>query len=67
EILVVEPNVDAMPPALADKKNATFFDAATAIDKADIVVLLVGHRAFKEINRNTLNQKVVIDTQGLFA
>jgi hypothetical protein len=29
--------------------------------------LLVGHRAFKEINRNTLNQKVVIDTQGLFA
>ena len=67
EILVVEPNVDAMPPALADKKNATFCDAATAIDKADIVVLLVGHRAFKEINRNTLNQKVVIDTQGLFA
>ena len=66
-ILVVEPNVDTMPPALLGKANATFCDASTAIERADIVLLLVGHRAFKEINRNMLNQKVVIDTQGLFA
>lgn len=52
---------------MGGKANATFCDAATAIDRADIVLLLVGHQAFKGINRNTLNQKVVIDTQGLFA
>jgi UDP-N-acetyl-D-mannosaminuronic acid dehydrogenase len=67
EILVVEPNVDAMPSTLANFENATFCDAAEAIEKADIVVLLVAHKAFTEINRNSLNQKVVIDTQGLFA
>jgi UDP-N-acetyl-D-mannosaminuronic acid dehydrogenase len=64
EILVVEPNIDALPPVLMDKPNATFCDVTTAVEQADIVVLLVGHRAFKEINRNKLKQKVVIDTQG---
>jgi UDP-N-acetyl-D-mannosaminuronic acid dehydrogenase len=66
-ILIVEPHIDKLPKSLACKANAVFCDAASAIEQADIVLLLVGHQAFKKINRNLLNQKVVIDTQGLFS
>jgi UDP-N-acetyl-D-mannosaminuronic acid dehydrogenase len=66
-ILVVEPHIPEMPRVLVGKPNAVFCDAATAVEEADIVLLLVGHQAFRKINRNLLNQKVVIDTQGVLA
>lgn len=66
-ILIVEPNVDALPDRLAAMPGAEFCDAAAAVEQADIILLLVGHQEFRKINRNALNQKVVIDTQGVLA
>lgn len=66
-ILIAEPNIEKLPRNLADRSNAEFCDWAQAIERADIVLLLVGHREFQKINRNALNRKVVIDTPGVLA
>ncbi len=65
EILVVEPHVDKLPKSLANLP-ATLTSTQDAIDRADIILLLVDHDAFKEIDRNELLDKVVIDTRGLW-
>jgi UDP-N-acetyl-D-mannosaminuronic acid dehydrogenase len=39
-------------------------DLAEALAEADVIVLLVDHRQFLRIDREILDLKVVIDTQG---
>ena len=55
-----------LPKALADMDNAELTDLATAIDSADIVVLLVDHSEFKALDTSSLLGKSVIDTRGIF-
>ncbi|WP_434289839.1 UDP-N-acetyl-D-mannosamine dehydrogenase [Celeribacter sp. SCSIO 80788] len=62
EVLVSEPNIHALPPALADK--AEMMTAEAAIEAADIVLLLVDHRPFK--NLAVPLGKPVIDTRGMW-
>lgn len=67
DILVVEPYIDSLPPGLAGLPRLGFSrDAAGAIARADVVVSLTDHRAFKAIGRTALLEKVVIDTRGLW-
>jgi len=63
ELLAVEPHVDALPAGLA---GVTLVDADEAIARADIVLLLVDHDAFREIDRDRLLDKAVVDTRGLW-
>jgi UDP-N-acetyl-D-mannosaminuronic acid dehydrogenase len=55
---VVEPNL---------KSHAQFDLVAldTALERADIVLFLVGHREFKAISPRALEEKVVFDTCGV--
>jgi UDP-N-acetyl-D-mannosaminuronic acid dehydrogenase len=64
EILAVEPHIQALPKKLAALGNVTLTDLDNALQKADIIVLLVNHRAFKGVDRVLLKEKVVIDTRG---
>ncbi|MCC6470543.1 MAG: UDP-N-acetyl-D-mannosamine dehydrogenase [Alphaproteobacteria bacterium] len=63
EILAVEPHVEALPKPIA---GVSLVDADEAIQRADIVVLLVDHDAFREIDRDRLLDKAVVDTRGLW-
>ena len=65
-VSVVEPNVDSLPDRLAAHKNIELADFTTAIESADVVVLLVDHREFVGIDQNLLNGKTVIDTRGIW-
>jgi len=65
EMLVVEPHIDRVPKNLAGLPVA-LVDTEEALDRADIILLLVDHDAFKEVDRNELLDKVVIDTRGLW-
>jgi len=65
-IRVAEPYIDTLPAALAGRANVTLVDAETAIRDADIVVLLVNHRAFSTVDRKLLEDKAVIDTRGFW-
>lgn len=65
DVAVVEPHIDALPESLASIGNIQLQSADTALQAADIVVLLVGHSAFKGIDIDLAN-KTVIDTVGLW-
>jgi len=64
-VIAAEPHTHALPPEL-DGKGIQFTDALSAIDKADIVVLLVDHRQFNLIDAGALSDKKLIDTRGLW-
>jgi UDP-N-acetyl-D-mannosaminuronic acid dehydrogenase len=64
-LLIVEPHIDKLPPALAKNGNV-LTDFNTALRKADIVLLLVDHKEFLKVGRDVLRDKIVIDTRGVW-
>lgn len=63
EVLVVEPNIDKIPASLP---SCRLLEPAVAIDAADILLLLVSHKEFKEIKLSSLKNKKLVDTKGLW-
>lgn len=64
DLMVVEPFIERLPLTLEGKATLAQFDEAVA--EADIVVLLVDHRAFKTTDPSLLSGKVVVDTRGFW-
>jgi UDP-N-acetyl-D-mannosaminuronic acid dehydrogenase len=65
DLFVAEPHIDTLP-AILTGENISFMTEQEAIAKADIVLLLVNHQAYKNIGIGALVDKVVIDTRGLW-
>lgn len=65
KVVAAEPHARALPHDLEDR-GIVFTDALTAIDQADIVVLLVDHRQFNLIDPEALKDKKLVDTRGLW-
>lgn len=64
EVLLVEPNIDRLPAIFSHKfKLVATHDA---VDDAKVIVLLVDHREFKDIDLTKIKNKVVIDTRGIW-
>lgn len=63
-VLAVEPHIAALPADMAATVRLMELEAALA--SADIVVLLVDHRAFRDLDRRLLDGKVLIDTRGIW-
>jgi len=64
QIIAVEPNIDALPAKLADK-GVELVSLEVALEKANVVVVLVDHQEFKAADRGLFAAKVVIDTRGV--
>ncbi|NMH65361.1 UDP-N-acetyl-D-mannosamine dehydrogenase VpsB [Shewanella salipaludis] len=64
EILAVEPNVLSLPQTLADK-GIELLNMDAALERANIVVVLVDHKEFKAADSKQFATKVVIDTRGV--
>ncbi len=67
EVLVVEPNIKTLPDTLADTKGLTLCDLDLALEKAQIIALLVDHQEFQILDPILLNDKVIIDTRGIWS
>ncbi|MGO1200761.1 MAG: nucleotide sugar dehydrogenase, partial [Dermabacteraceae bacterium] len=65
-VLVVEPNVEELPKELAERSNVELAELDDAIERADIVLVMVDHDPFKDYDLEKLQEKVVIDTKGLW-
>ena len=65
-VLAVEPNVSELPKALQGMSNVEYAEYADAIERADVVLLLVDHDEFKSIPATALKGKTVVDTKGLW-
>jgi UDP-N-acetyl-D-mannosaminuronic acid dehydrogenase len=66
QVLVVEPNIDELPKEFAGKANAELAELEDAVERADILLVMVDHDPFKAFDREKLQEKVVIDTKGLW-
>ena len=65
EILVVEPNIDELPRELQNN-NVRLVTTEEALVNAEIIVLLVSHKEFLDIDRTRLAGKQIIDTKGIW-
>jgi len=65
DLLIAEPYTRTLPSQLV-LPRVVLVSAAEAIQRADIVVLLVNHREFVRVDRESLRGKVVIDTRGVW-
>ncbi|SEO72599.1 UDP-N-acetyl-D-mannosamine dehydrogenase [Propionispora vibrioides] len=65
-ILIVEPHVTQLPEQLRENENVQLSSTMTAIHEADIVVLLVNHKAFSDVDLTMLKEKFIIDTRGMW-
>jgi len=67
EILVAEPNITELPPALAAHKNVTLLPYEKAVQNAETVLLLTDHREFKAMDQTAaLDGKNILDTRGIW-
>lgn len=66
ELYVSEPHIATLPKNL-EGENVFLMEAQEAVKKADMVLLLVNHQAFKNFSISFLAGKVVIDTRGMWA
>jgi len=62
--LVVEPNVHSLPTAL--QASVTLIALEEALQQADVLVMLVDHRAFKAIEPAAVTQQWIVDTKGVW-
>jgi UDP-N-acetyl-D-mannosaminuronic acid dehydrogenase len=67
QLLVVEPHLDTLPKALQNlQPEVELFKLDAALANADIILLLVDHQQFTQVDRRLLDEKIVIDTRGLW-
>lgn len=66
QILVVEPNLRTIPESLKNHENLSVLDLDNALSKCDIILLLVNHREFSQINVNLMPEKILLDIVGTF-
>lgn len=64
EVLVVEPNISELPSSLL-KLDCELVGLNEAIDRANLVLVLVDHQEFKSMDRASLKMKVIVDTRGI--
>lgn len=64
EIIAVEPNIKQLPAHLAEL-GVVLTSLDNALDRANVVVVLVDHKQFKATDRTQFATKVVIDTRGI--
>jgi UDP-N-acetyl-D-mannosaminuronic acid dehydrogenase len=65
QVIAVEPNIRELPASLA--KSVILCDLQDALARADILVILVDHSQFRNVDPIRLQAKVVIDTRGVLA
>jgi UDP-N-acetyl-D-mannosaminuronic acid dehydrogenase len=67
DVLVAEPHLDDLPGSLSGRNHVSMTSAPDAVARSNIVALLVNHRQFYQIDRESLAGKKVVDTRGMWA
>jgi len=65
ELLVVEPHISALPTVMNDCEQVSLVSLEEALDRANILLILVDHQDFKQMDARHYERLVVIDTRGL--
>lgn len=62
---IVEPFAHSLPPGLAST-GASLISLEEALAEKGIALMLVDHKAFKQIDRERLSNQIVYDTRGIW-
>ena len=65
-VLIAEPHLETLPEGLAGSSRLELTELDDALERAEIVVLLVDHKPFRMIDRQRLAGKTVFDTRGVW-
>lgn len=65
DILIAEPYIERLPPSFQTFPKARLEILETCISDADVIVILVDHDEFKQVDWNRWRHKPIIDTRGL--
>jgi len=66
QILAVEPHIKTLPDELIKCGNIKLVDLAAGLEQADLVVLLVNHHDFINVDLEMYGGKAVLDTRGMW-
>ena len=61
---MVEPHIIELPKELIGQ--CELMEAEEAVKAADIVVLLVDHKAFASLSKPVLAERMILDTRGFW-
>ncbi|WP_354622654.1 UDP-N-acetyl-D-mannosamine dehydrogenase [Psychromonas sp. MME2] len=64
QLLAVEPNIKSLPQYL-QTAGVKFATLKSALEEANVIVILVDHHEFKTADKTQFATKVVIDTRGI--
>ncbi len=65
ELLLVEPHVNTLPKNL-NSLGLELCDFDQAVEKANILLLLVDHMSFLNVDHDVVKDKIVVDTRGVW-
>lgn len=65
-VLAVEPNINKLP-ALLNSKKVELVGSIDAVQRANIIVILVNHKAFQNLIKLDLTGRIVVDTKGILS
>lgn len=63
-LLVSEPHIKILPPSLQKMPHVHLVSRDDAIQRADVILLLVDHSSFKTLKHGNLENKLIFDTKG---
>lgn len=61
---IVEPNIKTLPKILS-KRNSRLCDLKSGLNNADLLLVLVDHDEFFDLNKKDLSKMIVVDTRGI--
>ena len=64
-VLVAEPYLSSLPHSLLGER-VELVPTEEAIDRADVIVMLVDHQSFRQINFSTIGSRALVDTRGVW-
>lgn len=64
KVVVVEPNINAIPEGKLERAELVEVDAAMAA--GDVLIMLVDHKAFKTISKTAVATREVVDCRGVW-
>lgn len=65
QINIAEPFIGELPAELAGRSNVELLDVELALKRSAVVVVLVDHDMFKNLDRELFTGKTVVDTRGV--
>lgn len=63
-MLIVEPNIRSLPNGLTG--NIALSSVKSVVDEADIILLLVDHKQFRDLPLDWIGERIVLDMRGVW-